>query len=375
MSVICRLPGGSFIKAKPILSLTSTVGSDQAGYIQLHCHFQKDERRKGYKVMVKEGSYPENHFDGNIFYDSNDASHSTGEWTANITIKNNATYKDGTIYYFCVYPYTYKYTEKVYTETNVARCTATPIQLKGTLVMTESDTYDLPVGVSSIDLFIVGGGAGGYINGGGSGYTKTINDIDVSSITSITAIIGAGGAGGTKSAGGATSVIIGNNTYTANGGMNNSSGIKGGAGGSGGGGSSIGVTTMSAGDGGTDGSDGNSAKEGTTNYPAGAGQGLTTAAFSDSDSTIYSGAGGGMVQSSITSGSDYTISYHVGRGGSGGGGNGGALFYSGVATNRYPTDGTPGTGGGGGAGGALSSNNSIGFGAGGSGVAILRWGY
>ena len=377
MTIICKLFSGGFIKAKPLLSVSSKVGSSYAGYIKLTVNFPEDSRRKGYRIMAKTDDYPSSADDGRVFYDSQDVAHRTDAHRMDVTIKNNSNYVDGTKYYFSVFPYTYKYTEKIYTETSIARCTATPIQIKGTMVMSISDVYSLPEGVSTIDLFLVGGGAGGSIaGGGGGGYTTTIKGIDVSSVNDIVVSIGAGGTagGGTTSAGGATIAIINGVTYQANGAdANNSS--KGGNGGSGGGGSSSGTTTMYGGSGGSNGSDGYAGTGGTYNRAKGTGQGNTTYSFGDSNTALYAGGGGGCATCYISSGGNYSYTYERGAGGEGGGGTGGATFYAGVATSICGTDGTDGTGGGGGGGETLSSSNPGGSGNGGCGVAIVRWGY
>ena len=113
----------------------------------------------------------------------------------------------------------------------------------------------------SVDLFCVGGGAGGanptsaYGNaicgGGGSGYTKTV--LDASLPASIEILIGAGGAA--NAAGGQTSI---GELCVANGGTPASrTGGKGGDGGSGGGdGHSNIELSFPGGNGGTNGSDG-----------------------------------------------------------------------------------------------------------------------
>ncbi|MBC8603939.1 hypothetical protein H8784_19735 [Parabacteroides acidifaciens] len=111
-------------------------------------------------------------------------------------------------------------------------------------------TYNWPVppGCTEIDVFLVGAGAGGGngygVYGGGSGYTKTykksntssgsynswVKDGDAIRVTpgqQIKIVVGKGGLGGVNTSGrnprygedgGATSVVVGNTTYIAEGG-------------------------------------------------------------------------------------------------------------------------------------------------------------
>lgn len=216
-----------------------------------------------------------------------------------------------------------------------------------------------------IDVFMVGGGGGGHINGnflatgfggGGGGYTKTIRRVNVAANTDITVTIGAGGAPNKK---GGTSAF-GNNTV--NGGLpgngNSQSAFNGGAGGSGGGG---GVASSSNhGSGGYDGSNGENG------YPAsnqgGASQGFTTREFGEVTGKLYAGGGGGGRY--MTSGAPI-----VSIGGAGGGGTG---AWAGMSNTQKATAGVANTGGGGGGGARRNNDVSIGGGAGGSGIVCFR---
>lgn len=359
-----------FVKAKPANSIICEVGSDKEGYIKFVYTLPADNKRKGYIIKIKEGGYPENADDGVTVYDDQNARRDKVTFTYPKT-----GFADGTTYYVRIFTYTYKNADIVYTYKNAPQCIVTPVQLKGTMVMTVSDTYIIPNNVGNIDLFLVGGGAGGTAyGGGGGGYTKTIKGINVSSTKEIVASIGAGGRSGTSTAGGATTVIINGITYKANGADENNA-SKAGNGGSGGGGSSTGSTSMVGGSGGTNGSDGVSGSEGSANYSKGTGQGSSTHAFEDETMELYAGGGGGGAICYLSNGDNYSFSYGRGQGGAGGGGMGGATFYTGVAESIYATDGTDGTGGGGGSGNTLSTGNPGGSGNGGSGVAIIRWGY
>lgn len=187
---------------------------------------------------------------------------------------------------------------------------------------------------NGIDVFLVGGGAGGSQSagqysggqGGGGGYTKTEIVYDLQVGTEYEIIIGAGGAAGKSNTldPGGTSSAFG---LSANG----ASGVDGG---SGGGGSGYGAYG-NGGNGGSDGSDG-------TNDNGGTGQGSTTREFGEADATLYSGGGGGE--------RGHTSSAN-GTNGTGGEGGGGDCYCAGAAN----------TGGGGGA-----------EAAGGSGIVIIR---
>ena len=187
-----------------------------------------------------------------------------------------------------------------------------------------------------VDIFLVGGGAGGsavgsngsgqgaYQNGsagGGSGYTITKSNILINTNISYQASIGAGGAIHTD--GGATSIAIGSSTYSADGGKCSTYNAIGGNGGSGGGGGGY----QTSGNGGADGYDGG---QGTTAYntqagAGGTGQGSTTRAFGDTNGVLYAtggGAGGGYntnTGASMPQGSGGGNNPNTGDGGKGGG--------------------------------------------------------
>ena len=165
------------------------------------------------------------------------------------------------------------------------------------VIFTSSQTYSIPNGYRSADIFMVGGGGGGGMmwrlpsssvpsgmtdmfaagGGGGGGNTKT-QTVSISS-RSISVTIGSGGTcGGLKSYNGAgtagtnggdTSFVINETTYSASGGKagtyaQGSHGISGGSGGSGGGASTY-ITasdySWTTGNGGSNGSDGDNSIE------------------------------------------------------------------------------------------------------------------
>lgn len=217
-----------------------------------------------------------------------------------------------------------------------------------------------------LDLFLVGGGAGGTAGsdryssgansgaGGGGGYTKTIMEYEPPVGEDITVTIGNGGDVGND--GGATSF----GTYSANGGSHGKP--NGGNGGSGGAGAGNQNSNSSGGRGGSDG--GNGATR-ISNYPGGSGQGTTTREFGEATGKLYAGGGG--------SGGAYAFSSRNSVAGGEGGGGDGAYMAGGMGKpeEKVPAKaGTPNTGGGGGGGGSASVPTA-GAG-GGSGIVCFR---
>lgn len=138
----------------------------------------------------------------------------------------------------------------------------------------------LGTGAGSVQVFCVGGGGGdGNVNypgpqcGGGGGYTKTVACAPQIN-TSYQVIIGGGG--GRGAAGGATSVF-----GVSSAGGNPGNGGDGGAGGSGGGG----YLRNGGSNGGSGGTNGD--------HIGGAGQGYSTRAFGEGSGELYSPGGGG----------------------------------------------------------------------------------
>ncbi len=251
--------------------------------------------------------------------------------------------------------------------------------------ITVSGQLILPKGISSVDVFLVGGGGGGGTGnqnyaggtggaGGGGGYTKKVMGISVST-TPVSITIGAGGASGT--AGGNTSfgpaVTVagggrgadgrpGNDPYWGHG-----TSLGGGNGGSGGGFSRhmSTITNPSSNNGGSNGGNGdipcysyhynNSLSEFTV---LGKGQGTTT---SDFLGRIHSGGGGG---------GQSTNAEATGIGGAGFALQTGAA-QAGSTINYSGGTGGKGYGGGGGGGGASYSPASGGRGA--DGFCMIRW--
>lgn len=230
------------------------------------------------------------------------------------------------------------------------------------------------------DVFCVGGGGGGNGSnststnyhyhsggGGGGGYTKT-QRVSFTKQTQYQAIIGAGGSGASKNAfggeGGTTSI----NEVSAEGGKssNKYSGqlSGGGYGGSGGG---SGYPSKEYAHGGGDG--GSNGSNGSGYNVVGVGQGTTTKAFGDSDGELFAGGGG----AGDAMGTNSSINYKSGIGGSGGGGNGADSGQRNARTPVLAASGVENTGGGGG-GGSYGYGSSYDNGAaGGSGVILIRF--
>ena len=227
---------------------------------------------------------------------------------------------------------------------------------------------NLPSGVESIDVLVVGGGGGGGENvgsGGSGGGGYYAERVAATSSSELVVTIGAGGRAGSTTAdantvsplrdggnGEASSVSWSTNTFTGNGGIggqthwanNSCNGSSSWTNTStpGGTGSGSGGTAFTGGTGGLDGSAaGNNASAG--------GAGFTNSITGIS--TSYGGGGGGGAW---------------GGGVAGNGGNGGGGQGSGSAAG---TAGTANTGGGGGGGAAGCAAG----GAGGSGIAIVRY--
>lgn len=176
----------------------------------------------------------------------------------------------------------------------------------------------------TIDVFVVGGGAGGGRGaaqnvGGAGGRTSTATGNVLQKDGSYSIVVGAGGG---PNASGGKSWAINESLYYADGGVME---VNYSSGGSGGGGYNDGT-------GGTNGGNGSGSN-------AGSGQGTTTKEFGEVAGALYAGGGGGGIS---------------GVGGAGGGANSGQTAVA-------------NTGGGGG--GSISTGTS---GAGGSGIVIFR---
>ncbi len=237
--------------------------------------------------------------------------------------------------------------------------------------------FDVPAGVDSVDVFVVGGGGGGATDGGpgGGGGEIRYGNIDVSAISTLTALPSRGGRGdyqwwGIDNQGDASQVYNGNSLlYSANGGEGGgwftmTTVNQGGSGG-------IGGTGIQGANGGA-GVMGNCAV-------GGAGSNGTTSDISCIN-TYYSGGGGGGIGVDVNNGPPFLGP----SGGLGGGGRGAnyRLGFDGITPITGSTNGgngADGTGGGGGGGSACNSgttnyvNQRTAGGFGGSGTVIIRY--
>lgn len=197
----------------------------------------------------------------------------------------------------------------------------------GTLTFTNLNGWD-----GKIDIFLVGGGGNlaasrdsgwhGYA-GGGSGYTKTVKNIQVTVGTAYSIIVGAKDSSGTSSGGASTAF-----GSTANGGQSGLATGAGGDGGSGGGSAAYqdhnGVDAGawgSAGSGGTNGSNGSGG-----HYYNGTGQGTTTREFGETTGKRYAAGGAGTSGDTSLNGSMGTVDVPLANSGSAG--------YSGIVIIR-----------------------------------------
>lgn len=349
---------GGIDNTAQISNLQAVVGLTTAGTIKLNWKNPADLKYKGVRILYKTGSYPNNPTDGTVFYDSSDA--------VPVSTFTKNGFIDGSTYYIRAFAYTYKNATRVYTTSiDGAQVVALPYNSKGMQTFTSSGVFTVPYGVTTIDIFLVGGGGSGgnaklyseiYAGGGGGGgYTSTISKLTVVPNATFNVIVGSGGipvAEMNGNQGGTTSF----GEYKANGGIGGfaptySQSASGGIGGSGGSGGGKGERGFNAESGGANGS--------STRH--GVGQGITTRAFKEVSGTLFSGGGGGGYSSNGSSD-------NAGLGGEGGGGKGATQAIYAPAFN-----GTANSGGGGGGGAGLYGDRSAG--SGGSGIVIVRWGF
>lgn len=213
--------------------------------------------------------------------------------------------------------------------------------------ITATGNWTVPAGCQKVDVFLVGGGAGGAYAAGGGGYTKIFYDIPVTPGASIPCIIGAGGGLGGMSYGdsknGGHSQFM-NTSYRALGGKivienisPSNANTTGGDGGSGGAG-------YIHAQGGTDGSDG---QQGTgtadVNQKGLGGKGQGSSTRCPFNNKLY--ATGGSTGTGITSPDGYyqgnivNLAYRHGRPNTGEGGSGSGWYGgnggSGIIVLRY----------------------------------------
>ena len=305
----------------------------------------------GAKIMMKWGSYPTNHNDGN------EAATTLQSLTGFLTTLPDAASHYGQTAYFRAFPFLQLSDgQQIFDDSRYSDASVVFNNPAFETFITQSGTWTVPSGVGTIDIFLCGGGGGGGNGGsttggggGGGGYTTMQWAVKVTPGQQFNVVIGAGGAAGQD--GGATSF----GSYSVAGGKAGYSGlVTGGAGGCGGG-NGWRTSVVNAGNGGTDGGNGTD-----SNNPA-KGQGHTTRPFDDTSRDAYAGGGGG-------GGNGRAGNPHIGgRGGSIGGGSGAGRDDDG---NMYGAEAGHTNTGGGGGGGAIY-NNAQGA-AGGSGLVIVR---
>lgn len=301
----------------------------------------------GVIIVGKAGAYPTSITDGTRYY-KGAGSNTVASGTSTATV---SSFTSGTMYS------TQNNTEWVH----ATSYTATAATTKGQQVITTSGTFTVPVGVRSIDVFLVGGGAAGGSAtgyGGGGGWTQTWKGVAVTPGQQLSVSIGAGGInfgkggdtifGSLKAAGG--------NSWNWGGGSP---------------GKDYAGSNDSRGNGGDGGSDGATGESWVTSDPNN-GQGHSTRSFGETSGTLYAGGGGG------SSGFRHDRWSVGGAGGAGGGGRGNT--GSPYSSQGDHTSGSPNTGGGGGGAGWYEYNDdgdtrTQPSSSGGSGICIVRWGY
>ena len=269
-------------------------------------------------------------------------------------------------------------------------------------------TWDVPIGISAVDMLVVAGGGGGgprHAGGGGGGGVLKTNSVSMTNISTLSITVGGGGAGASNVSGSTVEATSGSNSIVSKsagaGSLTTQTAVGGGrgsqsaplTGGSGGGtysGSgaagtasqgSAGATGGSSGGwyGGGGGGAGGAGTNGTSSGGGAGGAGAIWMAGFDvtaatqlklTNTTGYFGGGGG---GGITASSGPVSG---GTGGSGGGGNGGGDgdIYTCGRVGAAGCSGVANTGGGGGGAGLkqVTGIDSPG-GAGGSGVVIFRY--
>lgn len=329
----------------------------------------------GVNLRRNTGSAPSNREAGSSVY--------SGVGNAGIALNASSTVNGytntgltaSTTYYYSIFSYL-NINNLTYWSTTYRTGAATATDYVGlSTTITGTQSWSIPTGWRSIQIFGVGGGgggAGGAVNargGGGGGYTRTSGAISVTPGTSYAIEIGSGGSGGTSGAGTDGKPTKFGSLFTAPGGQGGrqTTGTtvdtqSGGNGGSGGGAQGV-YTGGSLDAPGTNGaSDGGNAASNTYyrqqgRYLGGTGQGSTTRAWGSSSGTLYAGGGGGGGRQTEGGGS----------GGAGGGGRG---------SSSYTASGTAGTNNTGGGGGGGAWSNSAGRasagGNGGSGIMIIK---
>lgn len=199
--------------------------------------------------------------------------------------------------------------------------------------ITASGNWTVPRGCFRVDVFLVGGGAGGSYGAGGGGYTRTFYDISVTPGSSIPCVVGSGGTyggmGRDKGKAGGYSEFM-SESYRADGGRENGNinytplVATGGDGGSGG----AGYIHASGGTDGNDGGRGTGLSEGVSKqWPGGKGQGSSTRCpFTGKLYATGGSTGTGIVSPDGYWGSSRETNYRHGRPNTGDGGSGSGWY-------------------------------------------------
>lgn len=133
-----------------ISNFAAKVGFSTAGTIMASRTNPADAKFKGVRILSKIGGYPTSPTDGNVFYNSNDA--------VPATFFTKSGFVDGTWYYLRAFAYTYQNATRLYTTTEAgAQENGVPLQIKGQQIFTSSGIFTVPAGVTSLDVFLVGG--------------------------------------------------------------------------------------------------------------------------------------------------------------------------------------------------------------------------
>lgn len=335
------------------LSVQSIINFSAAVYSSTACicSWQNPARGAFSGVIIVGNTWgtPTSITDGTRYYKGAGDNTAANGWSSQII--NGLT--PGQTYYFKAFSYALKNSAEWIHETTFSGSATTT---KGQQIISTTGNWVVPDGVRSIDVFLVGGGAGGASNygtgraaGGSSGFTQTYKGVSVTPGQVFYATVGSGGRGSFDSPtsskiekaqpGGVSSF----GSYAANG-------------------SNISNYINDCGTGGSEGGFGeNGYSDGNGRAVNSKGQGTTTRAFGESWGTLYSGGGGGAISSNPYTGYN---------GGDGGGGNGGFRKQSAM---QYATNGAANTGSGGG--GCAWTNYELRAADGGTGLIIVRWGY
>jgi len=254
----------------------------------------------------------------------------------------------------------------------------TPIPIPGQVVFTSSGSFLVPLGVTSVSVVAVGGGAGGdhwntYAHSGSGGGLGWKNNIAVTPGQSYSVVVGAGGAAFTPGYNGGNSYFINTSTVCGYGGLHqNAPGgvFVGDGGGNGGHGSTAGGNPSACGGGGGaggysgNGGDGGMGTVGDPSSTAGQGGagGGGQGGIGDDGQASWGGGGGGVgILGEGSSGAAGGISGWGAQKNRGGGGSGG------TGSGLTPTGGLYGAGGGG-------TNLLKSGGNGGNGIVRIMWG-